>query len=73
MRSSKQPSSLFSSLADKNCFTHKFLPLLQLVIDMLLMTDRCVLTSVLHDAWGRSKYMEEKARVQNKVLIRLVF
>lgn len=33
---------------------------------MLLMTDRRVLARFLHDAWGRPKYVEEKARVQKK-------
>lgn len=66
MCSSKPPFSLFSLLADKNCFIHKFLPLLHPVIDMLLKIDRCVLTRFLHDGWGRPKYMEEKARVKKK-------
>lgn len=36
------------------------------MIDVLLMTDRCLLTRFLHDAWGRPRYMGEKAGVKKK-------
>lgn len=39
------------------------------MIDMLLMTDRCLLTRFLHDAWDRPRYMGEKAGVKKKKVV----